>query len=54
MLRAGYFKMPGNIHMLLRDKCQSALSSNLAKWNLTRGDGVERSSLERVGFRSSP
>ncbi len=38
MLRAGYFKMPGNIHMLLRDKCQSALSSNLAKWNLTRGD----------------
>jgi hypothetical protein len=39
MLRAGYFKTPGNIHMLVRDKgAQSGLSSDLAEWNVTRGD----------------
>jgi GNAT superfamily N-acetyltransferase len=39
LLRAGYFKTPGNIHMLLRDKGgKSGLSSELAHWNVTRGD----------------
>ncbi len=36
---AGYFRTPGNIHLLVRDKGgQSGLSPDLGQWSVTRGD----------------
>jgi len=39
LLRAGYLRMPGNIHLLLRDPGgEYGLSTNLDAWMVTRGD----------------
>jgi hypothetical protein len=39
LLRAGYLRMPGNIHLLLRDPGGAyGLSTNLDAWMVTRGD----------------
>jgi hypothetical protein len=39
LLRAGYFQIPGNIHLMLRDAGgKHGLSMNLDAWMVTRGD----------------
>ena len=39
LLRAGFIRMPGNIHMLLRDPGgRHQLSADLSAWMVTRGD----------------
>jgi hypothetical protein len=39
LLRAGYFQIPGNIHLMLRDAGgKHRLSTNLDAWMVTRGD----------------
>jgi hypothetical protein len=39
LLRAGYFQVPGNIHLMLRDAGgKHGLSTNLDAWMVTRGD----------------
>jgi hypothetical protein len=39
LLRAGYIRLPGNIHVMLRDpRGKYGVSSNLGSWMLTRGD----------------
>ena len=39
LLRAGYIRLPGNIHVMLRDpRGKHGVSTNLDSWMLTRGD----------------
>lgn len=39
LLRAGYIRLPGNIHVMLRDKGgKHGLSTDLNNWMVTRGD----------------
>ena len=39
LLRAGYFQIPGNIHLMLRDAGgKHGLTTNLDAWMVTRGD----------------
>lgn len=39
LLRAGYIPMPGNIHLMLRDRSgEHGLSTDLDTWMVTRGD----------------